>query len=69
MKEKSILHVPLLSPGWKKVGNAFLPFLILLAIGLTFSGIELESGDPSQILFGFWAIGFGILNLTKEKMR
>ena len=30
------------------------------------------SVDPnasSQILYGFWAIGFGILNLTREKVE
>ena len=67
MKENSILHVPLLSPGWKKVGYAFLPLPILFAFGMAFSGVALESIDPSQILFGFWAIGFGLLNLCRDK--
>ncbi|PZX53873.1 hypothetical protein LV84_02981 [Algoriphagus ratkowskyi] len=67
MIDKSILHVPLLSPGWKVVGYAFLPLPIILALGLALSGAAIESSNPSQILFGFWAIGFGLLNLCRDK--
>lgn len=66
MKEKSILHVPLLSPGWKKVAFVFFPLPVLLVIGLAFGNSDLDANESTQIIYGFWAIGFGILNLARE---
>ena len=67
MKEKSILHVPLLSPIWKKVAFLFFPLPVLLVIGMAFSRLDISPDDSSQIIYGFWAIGFGLLNLSREK--
>ncbi|MEB2785915.1 hypothetical protein [Algoriphagus persicinus] len=67
MKEKSILHVPLLSPSWKKVAFVFFPLPVILVIGMAFVSMDMNSDDVAQIIYGFWAIGFGLLNLTREK--
>ncbi|MBN3581802.1 hypothetical protein JYB64_05340 [Algoriphagus aestuarii] len=67
MKEKSILHVPLLSPAWKKVAFLFFPLPVLLVIGMALVQMEISPDDSAQIIYGFWAIGFGILNLSREK--
>ncbi|WPR76842.1 hypothetical protein [Algoriphagus sp. NG3] len=66
MRKRSILHVPLLSPVWKKVAYLFFILPIVLIIAIVYYKPDLEFKDPSQIHLGFWAIGFGILNLTKE---
>ncbi|MEN2283751.1 hypothetical protein AAGF08_16525 [Algoriphagus sp. SE2] len=67
MKEKSILHVPLLSPAWKKVAFVFFPLPVILVIGMAFSRMDISPDESSQIIYGFWAIGFGLLNLSREK--
>ncbi|MBN3519463.1 hypothetical protein JYB62_05560 [Algoriphagus lutimaris] len=67
MKEKSILHVPLLSPAWKKVAFIFFPLPVILVIGMAFSRMDISPDDSAQIIYGFWAIGFGLLNLSREK--
>lgn len=67
MKEKSILNVPLLPFGWKKLGYVFFPLPVLLVIGMALVNPQLDPNESSQIIYGFWAIGFGILNLSREK--
>lgn len=67
MKEKSILHVPLLSPAWKKVAFVFFPLPVILVIGMAFARMDISPDESSQIIYGFWAIGFGLLNLSREK--
>lgn len=67
MKDKSILNVPLLPFGWKKLGYVFFPLPVLLVIGMAFANPQSDPNETSQIIYGFWAIGFGILNLSREK--
>lgn len=67
MEKKSILHVPLLPSGWKKVAYLLFPLPVVLVIGMAFLKVGISPDDSSQIIYGFWAIGFGILNLSKEK--
>ncbi|PZX54824.1 hypothetical protein [Algoriphagus chordae] len=67
MKEKSILHVPLLSPGWKKLAFVFFPLPVMLVIGMAITRMDITPDDSAQIIYGFWAIGFGLLNLSREK--
>ena len=69
MEKNSILNGPLLSPGWKKLAYVFFPLPVLLVIGMTVVNPRLDPNDSSQIIYGFWAIGFGILNLTREKVE
>lgn len=69
MEKNSILNVPLLSPGWKKLAYVFFPLPVLLVIGTAFVNPALDPNDSSQIIYGFWAIGFGILNLSREKVE
>lgn len=69
MEKNSILNVPLLSPGWKKLGYVFFPLPVFLVIGMALQDPSIDPNDTSQIIYGFWAIGFGILNLTREKVE
>ncbi|TDK41921.1 hypothetical protein [Algoriphagus formosus] len=69
MKNRSFLTVPLLPTSWKKFAYLFFPLPILLVIGLAFSNPDTEPNEAAQIIYGFWAIGFGILNLTREKVE
>ncbi|MBN7800388.1 hypothetical protein J0A67_05915 [Algoriphagus aestuariicola] len=69
MKKNSILNVPLLPPGWKKLAMVFFPLPVLLVIGLAVVYPDTNPDDAAQIIYGFWAIGFGILNLTREKVE
>ncbi|WP_296705668.1 hypothetical protein [Algoriphagus sp.] len=67
MKEKSILHVPLLSPAWKKVAIVFFPLPVILVIGMSIARMDISPDESAQVIYGFWAIGFGLLNLSREK--
>jgi uncharacterized membrane protein len=69
MKKNSILNVPLLPPGWKKLAMVFFPLPVLLVIGFAVVYPDTNADDAAQIIYGFWAIGFGILNLTREKVE
>ncbi|TFV92333.1 hypothetical protein E4S40_15930 [Algoriphagus kandeliae] len=69
MENRSIFNVPLLSVGWKKVAYALFPLPVVLVIGLAFANPNMDPNEAAQILYGFWAIGFGILNLTREKVE
>lgn len=69
MKKNSILNVPLLPPGWKKLAMVFFPLPVLLVIGIAMVYPDTNPDDAAQIIYGFWAIGFGILNLTREKVE
>jgi hypothetical protein len=69
MEKNSILNVLLLSPGWKKFGYLFFPLPVILVIGIAFGNPKIDPNDAAQIIYGFWAIGFGILNLTREKVE
>lgn len=69
MEKNSILNVPLLSPGWKKLAYLFFPLPVFLVIGKAFVNPSIDPNDTIQIVYAFWAIGFGILNLTREKVE
>lgn len=69
MKDKSILNMPLLPFGWKRLAFVFFPLPVLLVIGLAFAYPDFEPNETAQLIYGFWAIGFGILNLTREKVE
>lgn len=69
MKKDSLLHVPLLSPGWKKLAYVFFPLPVFLVIGMAFVNPKIDPNETTQIIYGFWAIGFGILNLSREKVE
>lgn len=69
MEMNSILNVPLLSPGWKKLAYVFFPLPVLLVIGMAMVNPKIDPNATAQIIYGFWAIGFGLLNLTREKVE
>jgi len=68
MRLDPIINVPLLSRRWLPIGYSFfiIPFLILF--GSIFIKIDLTN-FVSDILYGGWAAGFLILNLTREKIE
>jgi hypothetical protein len=69
MEKNSILNVPLLSPNWKKLGYVFFPLPVLIVIGMALVNPKIDPNETTQIIYGFWAIGFGILNLSREKVE
>ena len=69
MKKNSILEVPLLQPGWKKLAYVFFPLPVFIVIGMAFLNPKIDSNDTIQIIYGFWAMAFMILNLTREKVE
>ena len=69
MEKNSIVNVPLLSPGWKKLAYVFFPLPVVVVIGMAFLNPKIDPNETTQIIYGFWAIGFGILNLTRENLE
>ncbi|GMQ27632.1 hypothetical protein [Algoriphagus confluentis] len=69
MENQISFKVPLLPESWKKIALVFFPLPILLVIGLAFVNPNWDPNEAAQLIYGFWAIGFGILNLTKEKIE
>jgi hypothetical protein len=69
MNNKSFLYVPLLPTIWKKIAYVIFPLPVLMVIGLAFSNPTMDPNEAAQILYAFWAIGFGILILTREKIE
>ena len=69
MEKNSIVKVPLLSPGWKKLAYVFFPLPVVVVIGMAFLNPKIDPNETTQIIYGFWAIGFGILNLTRENLE
>lgn len=61
--------MPLLPFGWKRLAFVFFPLPVLLVIGLAFAYPDFDPNETAQLIYGFWAIGFGILNLTREKVE
>lgn len=68
MKTDSLFNVPLFAPIWKKIALVFFPLPVLLVIGLGIANPEFDPNEVAQIIYGFWAIAFAILNLTREKV-
>ncbi|GAB2486128.1 hypothetical protein [Algoriphagus taiwanensis] len=69
MENQTLFKVPLLPTLWKKIAFVFFPLPVVLVIGLAFANPDWAPNEASQLIYGFWAIGFGILNLTKEKLE
>jgi len=73
MENDKILRVPMLERKWSKLAYIFFPFPVLLVILLKVLqlsgtiGIEISGNEVAEICYAFWAIGFIILILTKEK--
>ncbi|GMQ23520.1 hypothetical protein Aoki45_02020 [Algoriphagus sp. oki45] len=69
MENQILFKVPLLPESWKKIAFVFFPLPVFLVIGLAFVNPNWDPNEAAQLIYGFWAIGFGILNLTKEKIE
>lgn len=69
MQKNSILEVPLLHPNWKKLAYVFFPLPVFIVIGMAILNPKTDPNETTQIIYGFWAIGFMILNLTREKVE
>ncbi|MFC3414419.1 hypothetical protein [Algoriphagus hitonicola] len=69
MKTNALFNVPLFVPVWKKIALIFFPLPVLLVIGLGIADPDFDPNDVAQIIYGFWAIAFAILNLTREKVE
>lgn len=69
MLKNSILQVPLLHPSWKKLAYVFFPLPVIIVIGMAILNPKTDPNETTQVIYGFWAIGFMILNLTREKVE
>jgi hypothetical protein len=67
VKANSILTVPILSPAWKKFAFVFFLLPVILVIGMALVRMCISPDQWAEIIYGFWAIGFVMLNLIKEK--
>lgn len=69
MGKNSILNVHLLHPSWKKLAYVFFPLPVFVVIGMAFLKPKIDPNETIQIIYGFWAVAFMILNLTREKIE
>ncbi len=69
MKKNSILEVPLLHPSWKKLAYVFFPLPVFIVIGIAILNPKSNPNETIQIIYGSWAVGLMILNLTREKVE
>ena len=69
MENQISFKVPLLPESWRKFAFVFFTLPVFLVIGLAFVNPKWDPNEAAQLIYGFWAIGFGILNLTKEKIE
>jgi hypothetical protein len=73
MKNDDLMYVPMLERKWSKLAYFFFPFPVFLVIILKVfqlsetHGMEISGNEVAEIIYSFWAIGFIILILTKEK--
>ena len=73
MKNDKLLNVPMLDRKWRPLSFFFFPLAVLLVIILKvfqlsgIIGIEISGEEVAEICYSFWAIGFIILILSKEK--
>lgn len=66
MKKSSLIQVPLFSPGWKKIAYALFPVAVVLVIVMAILRVDISPDEGGNIIYGLWAVAFGILNLTKQ---
>jgi hypothetical protein len=73
MKNDNLLNVPKLERKWRPLAFFFFPLPVVLVIVLKvlqLSGnidLGISGNEVAEIIYSFWAIGFIILILTKEK--
>lgn len=69
MKNDNLLNVPMLERKWRAMSFFFFPLPVVIVIVLALLQVGLSPDNASEIIYGSWAVGFTLLNLTKEKIE
>jgi len=69
MRVDPILSVPMLGRKWLPVAYALFPLPFILLFAFIFLRIDFPGPNLSDLIYGCWAAGFIILNLTREKIE
>jgi hypothetical protein len=63
------LKYPLLNRNWKWLAYSLFPFPFVFLLIATFTPVEIQQKSVADLFYLSWAIGFGLLNFTKEKQE
>jgi hypothetical protein len=69
MKNDGLLYVPMLERKWRHLSFLFFPLPVVIVIVLALLQVGLSPDNAAEIIYGSWAVGFTLLNLTKEKIE
>lgn len=69
MKNDDLMYVPMLERKWRPLSFLFFPLPVVIVIVLALLQVGLSPDNAAEIIYGFWAVGFTLLNLTKEKIE
>ncbi|MCR9014049.1 hypothetical protein [Aquiflexum gelatinilyticum] len=69
MKNDDLLYVPMLERKWRPLSFLFFPLPVVIVIVLALLQVGLSPDNAAEIIYGSWAVGFTLLNLTKEKIE
>jgi len=69
MKNDKLLNVPMLERKWRPLSFLFFPLPVILVIGMALLRTGISPDNAAEIIYASWAVGFTLLNLTKEKIE
>lgn len=69
MKNGDLMYVPMLERKWRPLSFLFFPLPVVIVIVLALLRLGLSPENAAEIIYVSWALGFTILNLTKEKIE
>jgi hypothetical protein len=69
MKNDDLMYVPMLERKWRPLSFLFFPLPVVIVIVLALLRVGLSPENAAEIIYASWAVGFTILNLTKEKIE
>lgn len=69
MKNDDLMYVPMLERKWRPVSFLFFPLPVILVIVMALIRVGLSPDNAAEIIYISWAVGFTLLNLTKEKIE
>lgn len=69
MKNDDLMYVPMLERKCRPLSFLFFPLPVVMVIVLALLQLGLSPDNAAEIIFGSWAVGFTLLNLTKEKIE
>lgn len=69
MKNDDLMYVPMLERKWRPLSFLFFPLPVVIVIVMALLRLGLSPENAAEIIYASWAVGFTILNLTKEKIE